>query len=244
MAAHVVVGTVRELIGARRVALRAYVRKSTLIKILQGLYRPTVGKVRVDGTNIDWLEADSWHRSTAAHFQDFAHFDFTVGESIGIGDVDSLDDPVAVRAAAKRAGAQSLIDRIGGPRTVIGTAFSRGRELSGGQWQAVELARALMKDRPLVLTLDEPGHSLDPEAEVAMVAAYEAAARDYADRSGAIAFDLTHRLSSVRTADLVLVLRDGTIEAVGHHDELVASPGYYRDLFTLQAAAYTTDTDD
>lgn len=218
--------------------------KSTLIKLVQGLYQPSAGQILLDGVCLDQFDPQAWHAATAALFQDFAHFDFTAHESIGVGDIDRIDDQAAVHAAVDRAKAGELVERIGGLGTILGTGFRDGRELSGGQWQAVGLARALMKTQPLVLTLDEPGHSLDPEAELAMVAAYEAAARDYADRAGAIAFYVTHRLSSVRTADLVLVLRDSRIDAVGHHDALMARPGYYRDLFNLQAAAYTTGDDD
>lgn len=215
--------------------------KSTLIKLVQGLYQPKKGQIRLDGIGLEEFDPQDWHLVTAALFQDFTHFDFTASESIGVGDIDHIDDSAAVQAAVDRAKAGAMVERIGGIGTILGTGFRDGRELSGGQWQAIGLARALMKARPLILTLDEPGHSLDPEAELAMVSAYESAARDYASRTGAIAFYVTHRLSSVRTADLVLVLRNGTIESIGHHDELMTQCGYYRDLFTLQAAAYTTN---
>jgi ATP-binding cassette subfamily B protein len=212
--------------------------KSTLIKLVQGLYQPTSGQITIDQREVSEYDQQSWLGRTSALFQDFAHFDFSAGECIGIGDIEHIEDSDAVQAAVRRAGIEDLVTSFGGLATVLGKGYRDGRELSGGQWQAVGLARALMKRSPLILTLDEPGHSLDPEAEVAMVEAYEVVARDYAHRTGAIVFYVTHRLSSVRSADLVVVLRDGAIEAVGSHDELMRQAGYYYDLFTLQAAAY------
>lgn len=215
--------------------------KSTLIKLIQGLYRPSSGHISIDGQPLDSFRPDDWHRATAALFQDFVHFAFRARESIGVGDIDRIDDASAVQLAIDRAQARSVADRIGSLDTYLGRDYRDGEELSGGQWQTIGLARSLVKDSPLVLTLDEPGHSLDPESELRMIDAYESAARDFAGRTGAITFYVTHRLSSVRTADLVLVLRDGRVEAVGTHDELMAQTGYYSELFTMQAVAYTDD---
>ncbi|MFT4110633.1 ABC transporter ATP-binding protein [Propionicimonas sp.] len=214
--------------------------KSTLIKLLQGLYQPTAGTIAIDGIDLADLRPEAWHARSTALFQDFTHLDFTAKESIGVGEIENIDDSDAVHAAVGRARADGLVEAVGGLGTVLGTRYRAGRELSGGQWQSVGLARALMHERPLLLTLDEPGHSLDPEAEIAMVEAYERAAADYARRSGAIAFYVTHRLSSVRNADLVLVLRNGRVDAVGRHDQLLAGAGYYADLYTMQADAYST----
>jgi ATP-binding cassette, subfamily B, bacterial len=215
--------------------------KSTLIKLVQGLYRPSTGRIEVDGMLLDELAPEDWHRASAALFQDSVRFAFTARESIGVGDIDRIDDPTAIEAAIDRAHARSVTDRIGDLGTYLGRDYRDGEELSGGQWQTIGLARSLVKDSPLVLTLDEPGHSLDPESELRMIDAYESAARDFATRTGAITFYVTHRLSSVRSADLVLVLRHGRVDAVGTHDELIDQGGYYAELFTMQAAAYTDE---
>ncbi|GAB3611631.1 ABC transporter ATP-binding protein [Humibacter ginsengiterrae] len=215
--------------------------KSTLIKLVQGLYRPSSGSISIDGQPLESFRADDWHQVSAALFQDFVHFAFRARESIGVGDVERIDDLAAIEAAIDRAKARSVANELGSLNAYLGSDYRDGRELSGGQWQTIGLARSLIKDRPLVLTLDEPGHSLDPESELRMIDAYESAARDFASRTGAITFYVTHRLSSVRSADLVLVLRDGCVDAVGTHEELLENGGYYAELFTMQAVAYTDE---
>lgn len=213
--------------------------KSTFIKVVQGLYRASAGSIEVDGTSLENYRLDDWHRASAALFQDFVHFAFRARESIGIGDIDRIENPGVVETAIDRARARSVTDRLGSLETYLGRDYRDGEELSGGQWQTIGLARALAKDHPLILTLDEPGHALDPESELRMIDAYESAARDFAERAGAITFYVTHRLSSVRSADLVLVLKDGHVDAVGTHNELLGQGGYYAQLFSMQAVAYS-----
>ncbi|MFI1226360.1 MULTISPECIES: ABC transporter ATP-binding protein [unclassified Streptomyces] len=213
--------------------------KSTLVKLLHGLYRPTSGRILLDGVDLAGIAPDGYFALTAALFQDFEHFDFSLLESIGIGDVPYLHSEERVREAIGRARAESVLERLGGLDEFVGRGYTSGTELSGGQWQSLAFARALMKRRPLVLSLDEPGHSLDPEAEERMHDAYEATARTFARASGAITFYVTHRLANVTSADFVLVLRGGKAEAFGTHEELVTGNAYYAELFRLQARAYT-----
>ncbi|MFD3878306.1 ATP-binding cassette domain-containing protein [Streptomyces microflavus] len=212
--------------------------KSTLVKLLHGLYRPTSGRILLDGTDLTEITPDGYFALTAALFQDFEHFDLRLMESIGIGDVPYMHSEERVHEAIGRARAESVLQRIGGLDEFVGHGYTSGTDLSGGQWQSLAFARALMKRRPLVLSLDEPGHSLDPEAEERMHDAYEATARAFARASGAITFYVTHRLANVRSADFVLVLRDGKAEAFGTHDELVTGNDYYAELFQLQARSY------
>jgi ATP-binding cassette subfamily B protein len=212
--------------------------KSTLIKVLLGLYTPSSGAVLIDGASVHGESVDRWHRATASLSQDFEHFDFRAAESIGIGDIDRLSDPSVINTAISRAGAGWLYDRLPNLDTYLGRSYKDGQELSGGQWQKVGLARALTKEKPMLLALDEPGHSLDPESELDMVRAYERAAAEYAHQVGGITVYITHRLSSVQSADLVLVLRDGSVDALAPHAQLLRENGYYADLFNLQASGY------
>jgi ATP-binding cassette, subfamily B, bacterial len=212
--------------------------KSTLVKLLHGLYPPTGGRILLDGTDLADARPHDWFAATSALFQDFEHFDFRLGESIGIGDVPHVGDDDRVTEAIGRAGAESVLRRVGTLAGTVGRRYADGTELSGGQWQSLAFARTLMKRRPLVLSLDEPGHSLDPVAEQRLQDAYEETARAYARSSGAVTFYVTHRLSTVKSADFVLVLRDGRVEAFGPHDELLSAGGYYAELFRMQARAY------
>jgi ATP-binding cassette, subfamily B, bacterial len=229
---HVPAGTSVAIVGENGAG------KSTLVKVLHGLYAPTSGRVLVDGVPLGELPAQQWFASSAALFQDFEHFEFTARESIGVGHIESIDDADAVAAATKRAGSDALLESIGGQEHLLGRAYGDGAQLSGGQWQSIAFSRALMGESPRLLSLDEPGHSLDPDAELRTYEAYEAAAGELAARVGSVTFYVTHRLSTVKSADMVLVLRDGLIESYGSHAELIAAKGYYADLFALQARAY------
>jgi ATP-binding cassette subfamily B protein len=218
--------------------------KSTLIKILTALYTPTGGRVFLDGANLDDLSAAQWRERTATLFQDFAQFHLTFRESVGLGSLPDLEVSVpqtdrAVRDAVHRAEAHALLRRLNDdPGSLIGRGYGDGTDLSGGQWQSVAFSRAMMRREPLLLCLDEPGHALDPMAEQRTVDAYGRAAREIAVRCGGVTIFVTHRLSTVRMADLVVFLSDGTVTETGTHGQLVAAGGEYAQLWALQSAAY------
>jgi ATP-binding cassette subfamily B protein len=213
--------------------------KSTLIKLLTGLYAPTSGRVEVDGDDLAAVDLASWRARTATLFQDFARLDLVVQESVGVGWLPDIDDPAAVELAFERASASSLLQSLPErAQTLLGTEYGDGRELSGGQWQSVGFARTLMRTDPLLVCLDEPGHSLDALAEERMCEAYYRAAREFARSTGAVTVFVTHRLSTVRLADLIVVLDQGAVTELGTHDELITAGGRYAELFRLQSHAY------
>lgn len=213
--------------------------KSTLVKLLTGLYRPTSGRVLVDGTDVHEVEMRSWRERTATLFQDFAQLQLTAQQSVGVGRVADVDSTPAVEGAVARARAQLLVDALpAGLETELGRHGGAGHDLSGGQWQAVGLSRTLMRTEPLLLTLDEPGHSLDALTEERMFEAYQAASDVAKHAVGGITVFVTHRLAMVRQADVILVLEAGRLVESGSHDELVAAGGRYAELFELQAQGY------
>lgn len=232
---HIAAGTSVAIVGENGAG------KSTLVKLLHGLYSPSHGRVLVDGVPVTELPRDQWFASSAALFQDFEHFEFTARESVGVGRVEDITDADAVTAAADRAGSTSLISSIGGQEQLLGRGYGDGARLSGGQWQSIAFARSLMHSSPRLLSLDEPGHSLDPDAEMRMYEAYGAVTGELAARVGSVTFYVTHRLSTVKSADRVLLLRSGRIENYARHGELIASDPYYAELFALQAKAYLED---
>jgi ATP-binding cassette, subfamily B, bacterial len=210
--------------------------KSTLVKLLSRCYEPTSGRITVDGVDLVDIDLDAWRSRVSAAFQDSARFEFLMGETVGIGDLDKLDDAHHVLTAFERAEAGSLVESYpAGLNTQLGRRFD-GAELSGGQWQRLALARAAMRE-PLLLLLDEPTANLDAEAEFAL---FETIARSThrARRHGAITLLVSHRFSTVRMADMILVIDGGRIVEVGSHHELMARRGLYRELFSLQAGAY------
>jgi ATP-binding cassette subfamily B protein len=214
--------------------------KSTLIKLLAGLYVPTSGRILVDGTEMTSRTAASWCGRTSTLFQDFARLDFVLRESVGVGDLDDIDDAEAVSSALARARADAVIERVGHDlESLIGHGYGDGAELSGGQWQSVGLARTLMRRRPVLLSLDEPASALDPEAEQLMCDTYQKTARDVAMDVGGVTIFVTHRLSTVKLADLIVVLDGGRAVEIGTHEDLVASGGRYAGLFALQSRAYS-----
>jgi ABC-type multidrug transport system fused ATPase/permease subunit len=214
--------------------------KSTLVKLLAGLYEPTAGQIAVDGGELTPGYDSRWHSVTSAVFQDFARFEMTLGHSIGVGDLDRLDDEAAVLAAAEQGAAAEVVAGLpAGLATEIGRSFPGGAELSGGQWQRVALARARMRSAPCLLLLDEPTAAIDPLAEQQLLGRYLGLARQLATQVRGITLFTSHRMSTTRAADLILLIEDGVIVQSGHHDELMAQhDGPYREMYERQAAAY------
>ncbi|MBW3587957.1 MAG: ABC transporter ATP-binding protein/permease [Actinobacteria bacterium] len=212
--------------------------KTTLVKLLFGMYEPSAGSISLDGVDLDDFDPTDWRAHTSAAFQDFVRFEFSIGESVGIGDLPRVQDESAVRSALHRAGAEELI-KVGddGLETPLGRTWANGIDLSGGQWQKLALARSLMRRNPLLLVFDEPTAALDAETEHALFERFAAASREEVS-TGMITLLISHRFSTVRMADLIVVLNQGKVEDVGSHDDLVLRRGLYAELYALQAGAY------
>ncbi|MCE6996376.1 ABC transporter ATP-binding protein/permease [Saccharothrix sp. S26] len=214
--------------------------KSTLVKLLCGFYRPSQGRILVDGVDLHDLPLDRWRTRIAAGFQDFVRYEFPAGQVVGLGDLPRLSSEPAVRTALARADATDVLDALpDGPRTHLGKSYADGAELSGGQWQKLALGRAMMRDAPLLLVLDEPTSALDPEAEHALFQRYAEHAERVAATTGGITVFVSHRFSTVRMADLIIVVRDGLVAETGDHAGLMARGGLYAELFALQARSYS-----
>jgi len=206
--------------------------KTTLIKLLTRLYDPTSGQVLLDGIDLREYDLTSLHQRFGVIFQDFVRYQFTVRENIGFGQVDALDDLARIRDAADRGGAGPIIENMPkGYDAMLGRRWEKGLELSGGQWQKIALARAFMR-KAEVLVLDEPTSALDAEAE------YEVFRRFGELIEGRTAVLISHRFSTVRMADRIVVLSAGKILEVGSHAELIQLDGAYARLFNLQAEGY------
>lgn len=213
--------------------------KTTLVKLLNKFYRPSGGAITVDGVDLAEIDTHAWRRSTSAAYQDFGRYpQMTFAEAVGMGDIESMDDTGRLNDAVAAADADGLVDRLpDGMSTRLSRAYE-GIEPSEGQWQKVALARGSMRRAPLLLTLDEPTASLDAPSERAIFERYIRMARERASRSGAVTVIVSHRLSTVSDADLVLVLDRGRLVEQGSHDELMDAGGRYAELYRLQADAY------
>jgi ATP-binding cassette subfamily B protein len=212
--------------------------KTTLVKLLAKLYEPTTGRILVDGAPLARMEAEAWRERLAGAFQDFFRFELRTRQSVGLGDVPRMEHEPAVVAAVERAGADDVVDRLaGGLDAQLGPTWPEGVEVSFGQWQKLALARGFMREDPLVLVLDEPTAALDAETEHALFERYAAGARHTGD-AGRITILVSHRFSTVRMADLIVVLDGAKVVEVGTHEALMAKAGQYADLYEIQAAAY------
>ena len=214
--------------------------KTTLVKLLAKMYEPSSGSILLDDTPLARVPAAEWRARLAGAFQDFFRFEFRAGHTVGLGDVPRIDDEPAVVAAVDRAGASDVIVHLtSGLDTQLGPTWPSGVELSFGQWQKLALARGFMRDEPLLLVLDEPTAALDAETEHALFERYAAVARGTSEaRSGRITILVSHRFSTVRMADLIVVLDGARLVEVGTHEELMAKRGQYSELYNIQAAAY------
>jgi ATP-binding cassette subfamily B protein len=212
--------------------------KSTLVKLLAKMYEPTGGRILIDQTDLARIPPTDWRARLAGAFQDFFRFEFRARHTVGIGDVPRLDDGPAVVTAVSRAGADDVIVRLtGGLETQLGPAWPGGVDVSFGQWQKLALARGFMRDEPLVLVLDEPTAALDAETEHALFERYSAAVRSDSTE-GRITILVSHRFSTVRMADLIVVLDGARVVECGSHETLMALGGHYAQLYGIQAAAY------
>jgi ATP-binding cassette, subfamily B, bacterial len=212
--------------------------KSTLVKLLARMYSPTAGRVTIDGIDLATLPSDEWRERLGGAFQDFFRFEFHAQQTVGLGDLPRLDDRPAAQVAIDRAGADDVIERLAyGLDTQLGPTWDQGAEISFGQWQKLALARGFMRDAPLLLILDEPTAALDAETEHSMFEQFAAAAK--ADSStGRVTVLISHRFSTVRMADLIVVMDGAKVVEFGSHDDLIASDGQYAELYRIQATAY------
>ena len=214
--------------------------KTTLVKLLCRFYEATAGQILLDGTDITRMPLEQWRERIAAGFQDFTRFELPAQHTIGLGNLPHLDDRPAVLAALERARGGDVLDRLEeGLDTHLGKSWAEGTELSGGQWQKLALGRAMMRETPLLLVLDEPTAALDAEAEHLLFERYAANARRVGRDTGAVTLLVSHRFSTVRMADLILVVSAGRVSEAGDHETLMAAGGLYSELYTLQAAAYS-----
>ncbi|NRB72055.1 MAG: ABC transporter ATP-binding protein [Xanthomonadales bacterium] len=207
--------------------------KTTLIKLLTRLYRPTSGRILLDGLPLNDWEEDALRERIGVIFQDFSRYQFTLGENIGVGDVTHFEDEQRWREAALKGMADELVDELpAGFATQLGKWFKDGTELSGGQWQKIALARAFMRTRADILVLDEPTAAMDAGAEATIFEHFRQLTRNR------IAILISHRFSTVRMASQIIVMEAGQIIERGSHAELMALDGRYARLFSLQAEGY------
>jgi len=206
--------------------------KTTLAKLIAGLYEPRSGAVRVDGTDLREIDLITWRDSVAVLFQDFIRYALTATDNVHLGSTGRPEELASVRAAARAAGADRFLSQLpDGYETILGPQFDNGVDLSLGQWQRVALSRAFFRDAPLVI-LDEPTASLDARAERDL---FDSVRQMYRNKTVVL---ISHRFSTVRSADRIFVLKEGRIVEQGSHSELMGNDGLYAELFAMQASAF------
>jgi ATP-binding cassette subfamily B protein len=229
---HLPAGTVVAIVGENGAG------KSTLVKLLSKMYVASSGRILVDDVPLDRLDPESWRSRVAGAFQDFFRFEFRTRHSVGVGDLPHADDDPAIVGAVQRAGAEDVIRAlVNGLDTQLGPTWPEGVDISFGQWQKLALARGFMRTDPLLLVLDEPTAALDAETEHALFERYAGAVRGD-DTSGRITLLVSHRFSTVRMADLIVVLDGARVVEYGSHEELMARGGTYAELYGIQATSY------
>jgi ATP-binding cassette, subfamily B, bacterial len=212
--------------------------KTTLVKLLTRMYEPTSGRILVDGIDLAELDVVQWRSRLSAAFQDFAKLELVAQHVVGVGDLPQLDDAAAVSGALERAGAADVVPKLPeGLASQLGSSWEGGVDLSTGQWQKLALGRALLRSDPLVVFFDEPTASLDAPTEHALFERYASAARS-GSAGGRVTVLVSHRFSTVRSADLIVVVGEGGIAESGSHEELMRRGGLYAELYTLQARSY------
>ncbi|MDZ7954010.1 ABC transporter ATP-binding protein [Nostoc sp. DedQUE09] len=207
--------------------------KTTLIKLLTRLYTPDSGRIFLDGLDLQEWDVDVLRRRVGVIFQNFVRYQFTVGENIGVGDVEHLENKIQWKTAAEKGMAQSFIEQLPQSfQTQLGRWFKGGQELSGGQWQKIALSRAFMRSQADILVLDEPTSAIDAQAEFEIFNHFRAITQNQ------MVLLISHRFSTVRMADKILVIENGEVIEQGTHEELLQLGGRYAKLFLLQAAGY------
>ncbi len=234
---HLEAGSVVALVGENGAG------KSTLVKLLCRMYAPGDGRILVDDVELARVPAPAWRERLAGAFQDFHRFEVPAQHTVGLGDLPRLDDRPSVERAVARADAGAVVDSLpSGLDSQLGPTWPGGVEVSFGQWQKLALARGFMRDEPLLLVLDEPTAALDAETEHSLFERFAAAARgnsaDSGESTGRITILVSHRFSTVRMADRIVVLDGARVAEVGSHDELMAAGGQYSELYSIQAESY------
>jgi len=211
--------------------------KTTLVKLLCRMYEPSQGRILLDGADIAAMDIEEYRRRISAGFQDFARLELVIRESVGVGDLPRINDAGAVRTALQHAEARFVERLPDGLETQLGRSWADGTDLSGGEWQKLALARTMMRPDAILSVFDEPTAALDPQTEHALFERIAAATQQSASR-GRITLLVSHRFSTVRMADLIVVLGEGKVLEQGSHSELMANRGLYAELYGLQARAY------